>query len=91
MSKFLPRELRALFNSLTPLGLFYMEQWRFCIYKATYPLSLNHLAGKPSNTIRLLALRDATFLDFSIQTHVFSGGLWRKVRQRIYYSNFIII
>ena len=91
MSKFLPRELRALFNSLTPLGLFYMEQWRFCIYKATYPLSLNHLAGKPSNTIRILALRNATFLDFSIQTHVFSVGLLSKVRQQIYHSNFIII
>ena len=70
MSKFLPRELRALFNSLTRTVLY--GQCRFCIYKATYPLSLNHLAGKPSNTIRLLALRDATFLDFSIQTHVFS-------------------
>ena len=46
MNKFLPRELRALFNRLTPLGLFYMEQCRFCFYKATYLLSLNHLAGK---------------------------------------------
>ena len=39
-------ELRAFFDSLTPLGVFYMEQCRFCIYKATYPLSLTHLVGK---------------------------------------------
>ena len=39
-------ELRAFFDSLTLLGVFYMEQCIFCIYKATYPLSLTHLVGK---------------------------------------------
>ena len=47
MSKILPRELHALLNSLNPLGLlnvFYMEQCRVCISKATF--SLTHLVVK---------------------------------------------
>ena len=39
-------ELPAFFDSLTVLGVFYMEQCIFCIYKATHPLSLTHLVGK---------------------------------------------